>query len=131
MERWHEREAGWDEINKGKDSAGMVQDKDGVSPSRSAGNDARSGWRRGIRRTSSSRCRKSDPKGTREERVQYPGWRADGVSAAHKRRRSGLCARATGRRWRCVRARACACLLVDPEQGHWIADGWAEGCVPY
>lgn len=97
MEKRHEREAGWNEINKGKDSPGMVQDKDGVSPFRPAGNDPRSGWRRGTCRASGSRCRKRNPKGAREKRVQYPGWRVDDVSAAHERRRSGLRARAAGR----------------------------------
>jgi hypothetical protein len=37
MERWHEREAEWDEINKGKDSPSRVQDKDGMSPYKAAG----------------------------------------------------------------------------------------------
>ncbi|KAJ7914787.1 hypothetical protein B0H13DRAFT_1872659 [Mycena leptocephala] len=100
MERRHEVAAGWDEIKKGKDSPGMVQDKDGVSPSKRAGNDPRSGWRRGIRRASGSRCRMRGPKGACQKRVQYPGWCADGVSAAYECRRSGLRARAAGRGWR-------------------------------
>jgi hypothetical protein len=43
LERWYEREAGWDEINEGKDSPVMVQDKDGVSTSKPAEDGIRRG----------------------------------------------------------------------------------------
>jgi hypothetical protein len=62
MERWYEREAGWDEINKGKDSPVMVQDK-GVDIQASGERDNK----RGSRRRSRSRCCKRDPKSTRKE----------------------------------------------------------------
>jgi hypothetical protein len=89
MERWHEREAGWDEINKGKDSPGRVQDKDGVSPSRPAGNDRRSG----IRRASGSGCRKRDPRAPARNEYSIPA----GVRTAFPQRTNvdgAVCARA-------------------------------------